>query len=171
MSSTTTGRIFSIQASNGGVPKLPIREGLVTIHGLVGDRQRNRRYHGGPERALCLYALEAILALQAEGHPIYPGSVGENVTLAGLDWAALKPGDCLALGDSVVAQITAYTVPCQNIRESFLDGQFTRISQKLHPGMSRVYARVLQEGAIRVGQPVTIVPAPTTQPIDETLRY
>lgn len=170
MRSTTTGHIFSIQASDGGVPKWPIREGLVTTQGLVGDRQRHRRYHGGPERALCLYALEVILALQAEGHPIYPGSVGENVTLAGLNWAALKPGDCLALGDTVVAQITSYTVPCQNIRASFRDAQFTRISQKLYPGMSRMYARVLQEGTIRVGQAVTLVPVPMTQAIDETLR-
>jgi MOSC domain-containing protein YiiM len=171
MRSTTTGRIFSIQASDGGVPKLPIREGMVTTQRLSGDRQRNLKHHGGPERALCLYSLDAILQLQAEGHPIYPGSVGENVTIGGLDWSALSPGDCLALGDDVVVQITSYTVPCQNIRESFIDQKFTRISQKLHPGMSRLYARVLQEGTIRVGQPVMIVPAPVTHEIDETLRY
>lgn len=155
---STSGHIFSLQVSNGGVPKLPLREAALGPEGLQGDRQRDRRYHGGPERALCLYALETILALQAEGHPIYPGSVGENVTIAGLDWAALQPGDCLALGDEVLIQITTHAAPCSNIAGSFGDGKFKRISEKLHPGESRLYARVLRTGQLRVGQPVQLVP-------------
>ena len=80
------GRIFQLNVSNGGVPKLPVREALLTPDGLEGDRQAHPQIHGGPERALCLYALERILELQAEGHPIYPGSIGENITVCGLDW-------------------------------------------------------------------------------------
>ena len=38
-------------------------------------------FHGGPERALCLFSLERILELQAEGHPIFPGAAGENITI------------------------------------------------------------------------------------------
>lgn len=150
-------RIFSLQASDGGVPKLPIREAVVTETGVRGDRQRNLKHHGGPDRALCLLALEVILALQAEGHPIYPGSTGENVTITGLDWAALQLGNRLLLGDDVVIELTSYTVPCQNIRESFAGGAFNRLAQKTHPGQSRLYARVLQAGTVRVGQPVQLL--------------
>lgn len=150
-------RIFSLQVSDGGVPKLPIREAVVTETGVHGDRQRNLKHHGGPDRALCLLALEVILALQAEGHPIYPGSTGENVTITGLDWAALQLGDRLLLGDDVVIELTSYTVPCQNIRESFAGGTFNRLAQKTHPGQSRLYARVLQAGTVRVGQPVQLL--------------
>jgi len=149
-----TGHIFSLQISDGGVPKLPIREALVTELGLKGDKQRDRRYHGGPERALCLFSLEEILKLQVEGHPIYPGSTGENVTIAGLDWSTVVPGVTLALGDNVLIKISSYTVPCLNIKESFADGEFKRISQKLYPGESRLYARVLQPGPLCVGQSV-----------------
>lgn len=161
----TTGHIFSLQRSNGGVPKLPIREAAVTELGLEGDRQRDRRYHGGPERALCLFSLEEILALQSEGHPIYPGSTGENVTIAGLDWNELKVGVCLALGDDVVIQISSFAVPCSNIAESFDDGKFVRISQKTHPGESRLYARILKTGELRVGQAVRVVPQPAAEQI------
>jgi hypothetical protein len=49
------------------VSKWPVREGQVTSLGLEGDRQDDVAHHGGPERALCLYALERILDLQAEG--------------------------------------------------------------------------------------------------------
>ncbi len=160
MQAPMTGRIFSLQRSNGGVPKLPVREAAVSEEGLEGDRQRDRRYHGGPERALCLLSLEAILRLQAEGHPIYPGSTGENVTIAGLDWSALSIGDCLALGDTVLVQISSYAIPCKNIAASFEEGRFSRMSHKTHLGETRLYVRVLQPGVLRVGQPVRVVPQP-----------
>ena len=151
------GHIFQINSSDGGVPKIAVREALLTPTGLVGDRQADRRFHGGPERALSLYPLELILQLQAEGHPIYPGSVGENVTVAGLDWSALEPGSRLALGDEVLVEISSYAGPCQTIAASFTDGAFKRISQKKHPGQSRLYARVLQTGRLIVGQRVRVL--------------
>jgi Uncharacterized protein conserved in bacteria len=152
-----SGHIFQLNLSDGGVPKLAVREAVLTETGLIGDRQAHPKIHGGPERALCLYALENILGLQAEGHPIYPGSVGENVTVAGLDWNKLEPGARLALGEEVLIEITSYAGPCQNIQASFRDRKFKRISQKIHPGEARLYARVLQTGRLEVGQPVRVL--------------
>ena len=123
----------------------------------MGDRQRNRS-HGGPTRALCLYALERIQALRDEGHPIVPGSTGENLTLEGIDWPLLAPGVRLALGEAEI-EITTYTMPCGVIRRSFSDYSSQRISQDEHPGWSRVYARVITEGTIRVGDTARILPA------------
>ncbi len=151
------GRIFQLNCSGGGVPKLGVREAVVTETGLAGDRQRDLRYHGGPERALCLFALERILELQGEGHPIFPGSAGENVTLVGLDWSRLEPGARLALGDEVLVEISSYTSPCKTIAASFRGGEFKRISQKVHPGDSRLYARILRTGRLAVGQPVRLL--------------
>jgi MOSC domain-containing protein YiiM len=153
----TDGRIFQLNRSGGGVPKLAVREAWLTPVGLEGDRQRDLRFHGGPERALCLYSLERILELQREGHAIFPGSVGENVTVVGLDWGRLEPGSRLALGDEAVVEVTRYTTPCKNIADSFARLDFTRISHKQHPGYSRVYARVLQTGRLAVGQPVRLL--------------
>jgi MOSC domain-containing protein YiiM len=128
----------------------------VTRRGIEGDVQRNRRLHGGPDRAVCLFSLERIRALQAEGHPIAPGSVGENLTLEGVDWEAVVPGVRLHLGAQVVVQITDYTAPCANIAGSFRDRDVARVSQRHHPGGSRVYARVLHEGGLSSGDPVRI---------------
>jgi MOSC domain-containing protein YiiM len=149
--------IFQLNRSPGGVPKLPVMEATVDEGGLEGDKQRNRRVHGGPKRALCLYSLENILRLQAAGHPIHPGSTGENVTLAGVDFAALKPGDRLELGDDVLIELTSYAHPCENIMGSFAGGDITVVSVKRHPGMSRLYARVLQGGLLRPGMSVRVV--------------
>lgn len=151
--------IFSLNRSDGGVPKYPVHEARVTAQGLEGDRQENQEHHGGPQRALCLYSLEHILALQAEGHPIFPGSVGENITVAGLIWNELAPGDRLRLGP-VTIELTAYTVPCGTIADSFVDGRYSRISQKVNPGLSRLYARVIEPGTLRVGDPVERLAAP-----------
>ena len=151
------GRIFQLNVSRGGVPKLSVRDAALTAEGLEGDRQRNRRLHGGPERALCLYALERILELQAEGHPIFPGSTGDNVTIVGLDWSSLAPGARLALGGDALVQITSYTKPCKTIAASFREGDFKRISQELRPGHSRLYARVLRPGPLTVGDPVALL--------------
>ena len=136
---------------------MAVREAAVNKLGMAGDEHRFPDIHGGPERALCLFSLERILELQAEGHPIFPGAVGENVTISGLDWNKLEPGVRLALGDEVLVELTSYTTPCNTIPAYFADGKYQRISQKLHPGYSRIYARVLQTGTLRVGQSVALL--------------
>lgn len=150
-----TGGIFSINTSPGGVPKLPVPEALVSKFGLFGDGQRNRRFHGGPDRAVCLFSIERIRALEAEGHPISAGSTGENITVTSVDWNLVAPGLVIEVGEAVL-EITTFTTPCRTIRDSFAGGTFMRMSHKLYPGWSRVYARVLEEGMVRTADPVTL---------------
>jgi MOSC domain-containing protein YiiM len=151
-----------LQRSAGGVPKLPIERAMVGVTGMEGDRQRDRRFHGGPDRALCLYSQERIDALVADGHPVRPGVLGENVTIFGLPWEEVRPGARLRIG-AVEAQVTAFASPCQKIAAGFLDGDFTRIGQKLNPGWSRVYVRILSEGTIALGDPVVFDSAHANQ--------
>lgn len=150
------GRVAAVNVSNGGVPKLPVVRAQVGVTGVKGDRQWNRKHHGGPDRAVCVYSLELIEALQREGHPIAPGSAGENLTLSGVSWGVIEPGVRLQVGGALL-EVAAYTVPCRTIRGSFLDGRFERISQKANPGWSRVYTRVLASGGVAVGDSVEIV--------------
>jgi len=149
--------VVQINISPGGVPKLPVASARVTATGLEGDGHRDLEHHGGPERALCLFSLEQIRALQVEGHTVTPGAIGENLTLEGLDWERFQPGAMLELGERVRIEITRYTSPCFNIKSRFLGGDFARVSQKLHPGWSRVYAKVLQPGTISQGDPVRLL--------------
>ena len=150
-----SGRLESINLSRGGVPKTPAAEATITASGLKGDRHRQRRYHGGPDRAVTLFSAERIADLQAEGHPIAAGTTGENLTVSGLDWTRVTPGSRVSVGE-VTLEITSYTTPCQTITESLRGGDITRISQKTNPGWSRVCARVLAGGRVRVGDPVAL---------------
>lgn len=151
-----TGRIHRLNVSRGGVPKRPVSEAAVSSEGLAGDAQNDLRYHGGPERAVSLFSLEVIHRLREEGHPIEPGSTGENVTLEGIDWSLVKPGDRLEFSGGVVLEVSSFCVPCGKIRPSFAHGTIHRINQEDHPGESRVYARVLAEGVLHEGEDVEL---------------
>ncbi len=155
--------IAQVNVSGGGVPKKPVKQAVVGELGIAGDYQANSRSHGGVERALCLYAEEVIAAVRAEGHPIAPGTAGENITTRGLDWSLVQPGARFRLGGEVVIEITRFTTPCKTIRGSFEGGDFNRIHHRLHPGWSRAYARVLQGGVIQPGDAVEMI-APGAAP-------
>ena len=150
-----TGTVESVNTSRGGVPKVSALEALITAHGVGGDAQDDLQHHGGPERAVVLFSLDLIRALQAEGHPIAPGTTGENLTLSGLDWASICPGATLRVGD-VRLEIMREAPPCQKIAGSFKGRHFTRISHKEHPGWSRLCARVLTGGIVRPGDQVSV---------------
>jgi MOSC domain-containing protein YiiM len=153
-----SGRIVQISVSDGGVPKTAVPRARISEAGVEGDRQRDREHHGGPDRAVCLFSMERIKALQDEGHRIVPGAVGENVTVEGIDWDTVLPKSRLLLGDEVALEVTRYTSPCFNIKAAFAGGDYARVSQKRHAGWSRVYARVLVPGTVRAGDAVRVLP-------------
>lgn len=151
------GTLHAINTSRGGVPKLPRSSACISASGVEGDRQDDLRYHGGPDRAVCLYSLDLIEALQGEGHPIRPGSIGENLTLHGIDWTYVRTGARVDIGD-LQLEITSAAAPCRKIAGAFVNGEFVRVSQKQHPGWSRFYARVLREGSVSTGDVVELTP-------------
>lgn len=152
-----TGHVGGLFASDGGVPKRPIDLARVTYRGVEGDRQAERRHHGRVWQALCLFSGDVIDALQREGHPIAPGRAGENVSIRGVDWIAVRPGAQIRIG-TVLAEVTAYATPCKKNAGWFVDRQFSRINHERHPGWSRTYAAVLEDGEVRLGDQVVLEP-------------
>jgi len=150
--------VLQVNVSAGGVPKRPVAEAWVDRLGLAGDAHHDETEHGGPHRAVALYALEAIRRVQADGHPISPGAAGENLTTTGLELAALPVGTRLAIGERLVLELSKPANPCKTIAANFTDGRFARISIATHPLDSRMYARVLTEGPVRPGDAITVLP-------------
>jgi MOSC domain-containing protein YiiM len=75
--------------------------------------------------------------------------------VAGIDWARVVPGVELRVGGVRLA-ITKFASPCYKIAGSFVDGNYARISEKTHTGWSRVCARVIEGGIVRIGDAVTL---------------
>jgi MOSC domain-containing protein YiiM len=159
MNSAHTGRVESINVSNGGVPKWPVPTSQVTRLGLSDDAQRDTEHHGGPDRAVCLLALEVIQSLRKDGHPISPGAAGENLTISGIEWNDVVPGVRLRFEGGVQLEIVSYTQPCATIKDAFTGGAISLVNQEVNPGQSRVYARVLTEGTIVTGERLYLVPS------------
>ena len=149
------GTVVSVNISAGGVPKLPVDSVMVGLDSIEGDGHNDRKHHGGPERAVCLYSAELIAGLRGEGHPIEAGWAGENFTISGIDWSLMQPGVRLTIGAAEI-ELTAYTTPCKTIRASFTSGNFVRISHTMNPGWSRVYGKVLVAGRVARGDHVEL---------------
>ena len=147
--------IFQINVSQGSKPKLPIHDDLVTITGLASDKQSNKEKHGGPERALCLFSLEKIIEIQKAGIAVFPGAMGENITFAELDLGKLKIGDKLQLGEKVVIEVSKVTGPCKNISKFYTENTDHNIDEETFRSWSRLYARVIIEGIVHIGDKVT----------------
>lgn len=154
---TTVGSVAQLNASDGGVPKSAVERVEVGYRGVFGDRQAARRHHGRPWQALCLWSTEVIDRLRVDGHPIFAGAAGENVTISGIDWSAVVIGTRLRIGD-VLTQISAPAVPCAKNAQWFSDRDFSRIHHSNGP-ISRLYATVIEPGAIVTGDAVGVEPS------------
>ena len=124
---------------------MPLRVARLGIEGIEGDKRRS------PRRAVIIYSLEKIEGLREEGHPVAaPGSLGENITVEGLDWDSLAVGDKLQVGETLL-ELPGPTTPCHMIEDQFSDGDSGRIEEGRFPGWSRWCATVLEGGAVRPG--------------------
>jgi MOSC domain-containing protein YiiM/GNAT superfamily N-acetyltransferase len=152
------GRLLQVNVSPGGVPKRPVESARVTALGVEGDRQADATVHGGPHRAVSLLGIEAIRRVASEGHPIAPGTTGENLTIEGFDVSSLPIGTRLAIGADVVVELSGAADPCRTIRHSFDGLRYGRLGIVSHPDDSRMYARVVRVGTVRPGDRIDVIP-------------
>ena len=61
------GQVLGIFVSNGGVPKLAVDTAEISLLGLVGDDQADKKHHGGEMKAVCVLENEILDKVQSEG--------------------------------------------------------------------------------------------------------
>jgi MOSC domain-containing protein YiiM len=151
------GEVVQINISPGGLPKFPVSEGLISTFGIEGDVQAHPKIHGGPRKAILLIASEVVDELAARGYPVFYGALGENLTTRGIPIRDLRIGDRLRAGDALL-EITQPRGPCTALDafgESLKTEVYDTRVKALDPesprwGMSGFYARVIEEGVVRV---------------------
>jgi MOSC domain-containing protein YiiM len=143
------GILAQVSISPGGMPKSAVPEALVTAGGVAGDAQRNLKYHGGLDRAVCIYSDEFYQWLRGQGVDLAYGQVGENFTTRGIDLLALQPDQYLAVGECVI-QLRSVRVPCRQLN-------------MWHPSLLQIIkgrtgwlARVVVQGTVRPGDRITL---------------
>ena len=146
---TQLGSIRQLNVSNGGVPKRPVPEASVHLHGMEGDAHVSAS-HQGPDRALCLYSVEVIEALREDGHDVALGSTGENITVSGLDLSQTKAGQVFTIGDGVTMELIGYCDACGK-----MDAIRLGLQDELD-GKRGMLAKVVNGGQIKVGDSVRV---------------
>jgi MOSC domain-containing protein YiiM len=145
------GTLVQVNVSPGGMPKVAVEGGAhVSADGVEGDWQKNRKYHGGPDRAICLFSLELYADLAADGVELSPGGVGENFTTRGVDLKHVGPGSRLRVGE-VLIEITKVRVPCRSL------DKWDKRLLNLMKGRSGWMAKVIEEGTVHPGDAIEIV--------------
>ncbi len=138
-----------------GIYKLPVSAPVqVTSNGLAGDAICDTENHGGVDQAVYVYGTpDYVWWSGVLGRELSPGAFGENLTITGLESARLCIGDRLHVG-SVILEVTAPRIPCVTLAARMGDPSFVkRFREAERPGL---YCRVIQEGDVQVGDPVTL---------------
>lgn len=138
-----------------GIFKLPTRNAVkVTKLGLEGDVIVSKKHHGGPDQAVYVYGGGDYEWWSKElGVDFAPGTFGENLTISELESAAFNIGDYLQLED-VTLQVTAPRIPCRTFAARMDDSQWVKTFR--HAERPGLYCRVIQEGFVKTGDPVSI---------------
>ena len=141
--------VLSVNISPGGIPKLQVECGTLGAAGLAGDAHDHEK-HNTPLQALCLLDDEDLADLRREGYDVGPGTLGENLTVRGLQVDALRPGDRLRLSGGVELEYTRPRGPCY-----VLDAISPQLKQVV-VGRCGGYARVVNGGRIRPGETIEL---------------
>lgn len=144
------GIVTRVSVSTDGMPKHAVLQAMFTPNGVEGDKQRVKKIHGGPDRAVCLYSEELYQWLRENDVTVSAGDLGENVTTSGFDLQALKPGDQMRIGACEI-QITTVREPCSQLKK------WSAQLPKLMLGRSGWVARVNKAAVVRQGDAIEVI--------------
>lgn len=165
LASVNVGRPLQIGVSRRGRPvisaigKIPV-PGRVAVRGinLEGDDQADRSVHGGPDKAVYVYASEDIAWwTTALGMELGPGAFGENLTTAGVDISGAVIGERWQVG-STELEVCQPRQPCYKLGVAFGDPGMVR--RFAHAGRPGAYLRIKREGDLAAGDPVQVLTRP-----------
>ena len=160
--------VFKVDALFAGTPqplgprgalssivKAPIS--YITVHEEYTDEdeQANKKLHGGREKVLHQFS-PAHYPMLKEHFPtgqFNVGSIGENISVQGMDDTNVYIGDIWKFGE-VILQVSAPRAPCNKISQRFNIANLDRFLGER--GNTGWYYRVLQTGVIHTGDAVSL---------------
>jgi MOSC domain-containing protein YiiM len=145
------GTIVQVSLSAGGIPKIAVPEAYAAVNGLEGDVCAHPRIHGGPRQAVLMITAGALAELREIGFVLSPGSLGENLTVDGIDARRFAAGQQYRAGGAIL-ELTKPRSPCRTL-DVLGKGIQAAVGEALRGGF---YARVLRPGVIRPGDIIAL---------------
>ncbi|NEU32029.1 MOSC domain-containing protein [bacterium LRH843] len=138
-----------------GICKELVQKAFLTKEGFHGDGVADLRYHGGPDRAVCVYPYEHYLFWEQEFMKRLPhATFGENITVTNMIEQEVCIGDIYRLGDAVI-QITQGRIPCSTITKRTNNPNL--LKRMVETGFTGYLCRVLEEGTVRKDSNITLI--------------
>lgn len=138
-----------------GIEKQRVQEVYLSSQGFEGDDVADKKHHGGPDRAVCLYPAEHYIQWEQElGKTLPIAAFGENLTVTNMLEADVCIGDIYKIGDAVI-QITQGRIPCSTI-DRYTEAN-TLLKRLIETGYTGFLARVLEEGTICADSTIELV--------------
>jgi len=129
--------------------------------GLEGDTQVNRRFHGGPEKAVYAYPLSGYVGWRTEfpgqADQFVAGAMGENFPVAGLDETSVHIGDVIRCGTALL-QVSQLREPCSTL--ATVHGTSRVVRAMTRSGRCGWYFRVLEAGTVTPADPHDVIERP-----------
>lgn len=156
MDSEKDMKIVSIAISRKkGTRKTPVEEVQIQVgHGVVGDA-----HAGSWHRQVSLLASEQIRECRTRGLDVDFGAFAENIATQGVDWKKIPVGTKVRLGDSVLLEITQIGKECKKKCAIFYQAGDCIMPRE------GTFARVIEGGSIRVGDPIELLAPPSPLPV------
>ncbi len=126
---------------------------------FVGDAQADLKNHGGPDKAVLMYAESHYSYWKRilPQHSWVYGGFGENLTVTQMTEDKVAIGDVYAIGD-VRVEVSQPRQPCWKLARRWTQKDLAvRVQQN---GFAGWYVRVLQEGMIEAGQKLELLKRP-----------
>jgi MOSC domain-containing protein YiiM len=140
-----------------GIFKAPLSGSIpIGSESVQGDAQADRSVHGGPDKAVYVFAAENYAHWQ-ERYPTLQmpwGFFGENLTTRGLADSDVHVGDILRVG-SAELRVTLPRLPCSRLALRFDDPDI--IEAFLQQRRVGFYCAVQQQGAVEAGDAIETV--------------
>jgi MOSC domain-containing protein YiiM len=131
--------------------------------GLAGDQVSDTKHHGGLDQAVYAFAREDLDWWEVElGREIRDGQFGENLTTRGIDVNEAEVGERWRVGTTTL-EVSMVRIPCNDFKNwQRVNGYDDRAWVKRFAlrGRPGPYLRVVQEGDVRAGDPLTVVHQP-----------
>jgi MOSC domain-containing protein YiiM len=185
----SSGRLLSLNVGRATAMFVDGREVLTAIGkravdtaravaqlGIEGDEQADLTVHGGPSKAVYAYPSEhypfwqtvrAQAGVAAWDEPLPPGSLGENLTVAGVIESSLFIGDLLRFPGCALA-VSEPRLPCFKLNAAL--GFKHAAKLMVQSTWCGWYLAVREPGTIAAGEAFEIVPGPREIGIAELFR-
>jgi MOSC domain-containing protein YiiM len=138
-----------------GIFKFPVEGPVkVTTLGLEDDVIVSKKHHGGPDQAVYVYGgIDYAWWSEELKKEISAGTFGDNLTISDLESAQYNIGDYIHIRE-VTLQVTAPRIPCATFAARMENPHW--IKKFRHAERPGLYCRVIQEGFVKRGDPVSI---------------